>query len=110
MQRETLPPTHPPFAQAVPERSERRCRQLFVDKKVLVEGVERIALAPGASRLQSQAFSRDEETRSGQLLHSAVRKVYSACLQQMEADPRWHQRPFVYGFAKEMSGSAQHGV
>lgn len=91
-----------PFSRArqvAPERSERRCRQLFVDKKVLEEGVERVQfVAPSAA---AATLSAADELRSGQLLHSAIRKVYTACLRQMEADPRWFQRPFVYGFAKE---------
>ena len=83
-----------------PERGQRRCRQLFVDKKVLADGVERIQLRgdPGSA---ASGLSEEEELRNGQLLHSAIRKVYAACLRQMETDPRWYQRPFVYGFAKE---------
>ena len=37
----------------------------------------------------------------GRLLHGGIQKMYAACLVQMAADPRWYQRPFVYGFAKE---------
>ena len=69
-----------------------------MDKKVLEEGVERVQFVAPSS---AAPLSPTEEARSGQLLHSAIRKVYTACLRQMEADPRWFQRPFVYGFAKE---------
>ena len=82
-----------------PERSLRRCRQLFVDKKVLVEGVERIQTRRDPTA--ASAASESDELKSGQLLHSAIQKVYAACLRQMDVDPRWYQRPFVYGFAKE---------
>lgn len=89
--------------EAAPERAQRRCRQLFVDKKVLVEGVERIQARrnPGVVSSSAAPIPNEDELRSGQLLHSAIQKVYAACLRQMEADPRWYQRPFVYGFAKE---------
>ena len=86
-----------------PERLQRRCRQLFVDKKVLVEGVERIQPRRNAGlvNILPGPSSASEEHRSGQLLHSAIQKVYAACIRQMVVDPRWYQRPFVYGFAKE---------
>jgi len=90
-------------AMEAPDRSQRRCRQLFVDKRVLLDGIERISVRPGkrATVEKVEPLSREEELRIGQLLHSAIKKMYSACLEQMAADPRWYQRPFVYGFAKE---------
>lgn len=86
-----------------PERLQRRCRQLFVDKKVLVQGVERIQPRRNAGlvNILPGPSSTSEELRNGELLHSAIRKVYAACIRQMVVDPRWYQRPFVYGFAKE---------
>ena len=85
------------------ERSQRRCRQLFIDKKVLLEGIERIHVPrnKGASAAAPAPLSREAERNVGQVLHSAIQKMYAACLIQMAADPRWYQRPFVYGFAKE---------
>ena len=46
-------------------------------------------------------LSKPDEATVGRLLHSGIQKMYAACLVQMAADPRWYQRPFVYGFAKE---------
>ena len=68
-----------------------------------MEGVERIQARrnPGVVSSSAAPNPNEDELRSGQLLHSAIQKVYAACLRQMEADPRWYQRPFVYGFAKE---------
>ena len=81
-----------------PERSQRRCRQLFVDKKVLLEGIERIQIPP---RKEESKLSAEAEKHVGRVLHRAIQKMYAACLAQMAIDPRWYQRPFVYGFAKE---------
>ena len=86
------------------ERAQKRCRQLFVDKKVLLQGIERIQVptrkfASLPKDLPKQ--SAEEEKRLGRLLHSAIQKMYANCLVQMASDPRWYQRPFVYGFAKE---------
>ena len=47
------------------------------------------------------------EEVAGRLLHSAVQKLYTACLKQMALDKRWFQRPFVYGFAREKPASPE---
>ena len=89
------------------ERSQRRCRQLFVDQKVLLEGIERISMpgegkgGKGKGGGGELGLSKPDEATVGRLLHSGIQKMYAACLVQMAADPRWYQRPFVYGFAKE---------
>ena len=68
--------------------------------QVLLQGIERIQAPPHQLALRPKP-TKEEETRLGQLLHSAIQKMYAACLVQMAMDPRWYQRPFVYGFAKE---------
>lgn len=84
-----------------PERSQRRCRQLFVDKKVLLQGIERIHVPTRMAATGGTPKDRETELQHGKVLHTAIQKMYAACLAQMDADPRWYQRPFVYGFAKE---------
>ena len=86
-------------AENIPERSQKRCRQLFLDVRVLDQGVPRVQLA-GAKKRAAQR-SAEQEEHAGEVLHNAIRKVYLACLKQMDDDPRWYQRPFVYGFAQE---------
>ena len=44
--------------------------------------------------------NREHELHAGEVLHSAISKVYLACLRQMDEDPRWYQRPFVYGLPR----------
>lgn len=84
----------------IPERSQKRCRQLFLDVRVLDQGVPRIQTARSKQSVPITT-SREHELHAGEVLHSAISKVYLACLRQMDEDPRWYQRPFVYGFAKE---------
>ena len=81
-----------------PERARKRCRTMFVDPKVLVDSFERIQPIQRAT----SAMSHADERTVGQLAHSALRKLYSACLIQMVHDNRWYTRPFVYGFAREV--------
>ena len=94
-----------------PERASRRCRQLFSDAYLLPGALER--LQPVRKDEAQQAGSGTPlgvvaapEKRAGELLHSAIRKVYSACLEQMIEDARWYQRPFVYGFEREAAPMA----
>ena len=83
------------------ERAQRRCRQMFVDKSVLTGGIERVELTKDRAML-----NHEREQERGQALHRAVQKLYTSCLLQMVEDPRWWQRPFVYGFAKELDQPA----
>ena len=55
-----------------PERSQKRCRQLFIDAKVLEEGIERIQIK---HELSGRPRSKEEELESGVLLHSAIQKM-----------------------------------
>ena len=68
--------------------------------QVLLHGIERIHIPKGKAVKQSP-LSPAAEDNVGRQLHSAIQKMYAACLVQMAADSRWYQRPFVYGFAKE---------
>ena len=86
---------------ALPERASRRCRQLFADASLFPGDVERIQVRFGGRSGGRIGADAATVKREGASLHSAVVKVYSACLDQMAADSRWFTRPFVYGFARE---------
>ena len=68
---------------------------------MLLEGIERIHVPAQQGAGSSAPLDRQAELALGRVLHGAIQKMYAACLVQMAADPRWYQRPYVYGFAKE---------
>lgn len=75
-----------------------------VRAQVLLQGIERIqipARKAAAAMFAAPKLDKEAERELGRVLHTAIQKMYAACLVQMAADPRWYQRPFVYGFAKE---------
>ena len=78
----------------VSERAVRRCRAMLTDVTLMPRSVERIQVW----RIDDARTMDDR--RAGELLHTAIVKVYSACVDQMVQNPRWSQRPFVYGFAR----------
>jgi len=76
----------------VSERGLRRCRSMLTESMLFPGSVERVQ--------PSQRITNWDEGRAGRLLHSGITTVYRACLDQMSKNPRWVQRPFVYGFSR----------
>jgi hypothetical protein len=78
----------------VSERGVRRCRAMLTDVTLMPRSVERIQV------WRTDDARTMDDRRAGELLHTAIVKVYRACVDQMVQNPRWAQRPFVYGFAR----------
>ena len=88
------------MSRTVADRGVRRCRLMLVDSSVLAGSVERVQFA-ASSPTSAAGTAVLDERQAGPMLHRAIQKVYSACLDQMERDARWYTRPFVYGFARD---------
>jgi len=85
---------------AASERGKKRCRTMLLDPSLLPRGVDRIQWSD--TSISSHVPPVRDEHLLGRYLHGALSKVYLACLLQMVKDPRWAQRPFVYGFARTL--------
>ncbi len=85
-------------AMVAPDRAQKRCRDLFLNPTMLLNSVQRVQpkAAPAASE--------------GVALHSALQKVYGACLRQMAMDSRWYTRPYIYGFGRDSPIANDYGT
>ena len=93
------------------ERSQRRCRQLFVDQKVLLEGIERISM-PGEGKGGKGKGGGGESASASPMRRRPAAAAQrhpedvAVCLVQMAADPAMVPAAIVYGFAKRRTACA----